>query len=61
MYSPDEFMIFRPNVIAQKIQGFIKKVVSHYMFWFMDIPSLKGIDLFSDQVMLKFKQLSGVS
>ena len=31
------------------------------MFWFMDIPSLKGIDLFADQVMLKFKQLSGVS
>ena len=54
-------MICRPNVIAKKIQGFIEKVVSHYMFWFMDFPSLKGIDLFADQVMLKFKQLSGVS
>ena len=57
----DEFMIVTPDVITQKIQSFIEKGVSHFMFWFMDFPSLKGIDLFANQVMPRLKQLSGVS
>ena len=30
----DEFMIGTPDVIAQKIQSFIEKGVSHFMFWY---------------------------
>ena len=41
----DEFMIVTPDVITQKIQSFIEKGVTHFMFWFMDFPSCKGIDL----------------
>ena len=37
----DEFMIGTPDVIAQKIQSFIEKGVSHFMFWFMEFTSCK--------------------
>ncbi len=57
----DEFMIGTPDVITQKIQSFIEKGVSHFMFWFMDFPSYKGIDLLADLVIPRFKQMSGVS
>ena len=57
----DEFMIGTPDVIAQKIQSFVDKGVSHFMFWFMDFPSCEGLDLFADQVMPRFKQMSEVS
>ena len=54
----DEFMIGTPDVITRKIQSFIDKGVSHFMFWFMDYPSHKGIDLFAKKVMPIFKEQS---
>ena len=57
----DEFMIVTPDVITQKIQSFIEKGVTHFMFWFMDFPSYKGIDLLADLVTPRLKQLNGVN
>jgi hypothetical protein len=60
-YYLDEVMIVTPDVITQKIQSFIEKGVTHFMFWLMDFSSCKGIDLLADLVTPRLKQLNGVN
>ena len=45
-----EFLVGTPKQIKHQLDGFIKKGVSHFMLWFMDYPSTKGIELFSKKI-----------
>ena len=45
-----EFLIGTPKQIKHQLNEFIKKGVSHFMLWFMDYPSTKGIELFSKKI-----------
>ncbi|MBM75770.1 MAG: hypothetical protein CMK59_10245 [Proteobacteria bacterium] len=46
-----EFLIGTPEQVSAQIAGFTDRGVNHFMLWFMDYPSTKGIELFADTVM----------
>ena len=50
-----EFMIGTPKSIKEQIDEFISLGVDHFMIWFMDYPSDKGMKLFADTVMREYK------
>ncbi len=51
-----EFMIGTPQQIKKQIAAFTESGVSHFMLWFMDYPSSRGIELFSRSVMPAFRR-----
>jgi alkanesulfonate monooxygenase SsuD/methylene tetrahydromethanopterin reductase-like flavin-dependent oxidoreductase (luciferase family) len=52
----DEFMIGTPDQIKAKLDKFIELGVSHFMLWFMDYPDQKGINIFAEKVMAKYRR-----
>lgn len=46
-----EFLIGTPNQVSAQIHDFIDRGVDHFMLWFMDYPSTKGMELFASTVM----------
>ncbi len=39
-----------PDSVATQVQAYIDEGISHFMFWFMDMPNTEGLHLFMDQV-----------
>ncbi len=50
----DEFLIGTPETIIDKLKQYIELGANHFMLWFMDYPSRKGINLFAEKVMPHF-------
>ena len=51
----NEFIIGTPETVKIKIDQYIEQGVEHFMFWFMDYPSHKSIDIFSEKLIPHYK------
>lgn len=56
---PDSIMstwlIGPPDEIEDRIRVYMREGITHFLFWFADVPREDGIRLFADQVMPKFR------
>ena len=44
-----EFLIGTPEAIREKLDAYKKLGITHFMLWFMDYPSTKGMELFAKE------------
>jgi alkanesulfonate monooxygenase SsuD/methylene tetrahydromethanopterin reductase-like flavin-dependent oxidoreductase (luciferase family) len=51
----NEWIIGTPDEVIARIEAYRALGISHFMFWFMDFPSMDGIRLFADQVRPYFR------
>jgi alkanesulfonate monooxygenase SsuD/methylene tetrahydromethanopterin reductase-like flavin-dependent oxidoreductase (luciferase family) len=47
----DEWLVGTPEQIIEQIRAYEALGVSHFMLWFIDFPSLDGLNLFAERVM----------
>jgi alkanesulfonate monooxygenase SsuD/methylene tetrahydromethanopterin reductase-like flavin-dependent oxidoreductase (luciferase family) len=48
----DDWLVGTPESICEQIRGYSALGISHFMLWFLDYPSLDGMRLFAQEVML---------
>ncbi|MEM2905827.1 MAG: LLM class flavin-dependent oxidoreductase [Candidatus Bathyarchaeia archaeon] len=48
-------LVGTPDHVIKRIQEYADIGVTHFMLWFLDFPSRKGIELFAKEVMPSFK------
>jgi len=47
----DDWLVGTPEQVVAQIRVYEELGISHFMLWFLDFPSLAGIQLFAEQVM----------
>jgi len=46
----DDWLVGTPDVVAEQVARYQALGISHFMLWFLDFPSLDGLELFASQV-----------
>jgi alkanesulfonate monooxygenase SsuD/methylene tetrahydromethanopterin reductase-like flavin-dependent oxidoreductase (luciferase family) len=46
----DDWLVGTPEAVARQVAAYERLGVSHFMLWFLDFPSLRGLSLFANAV-----------
>ena len=49
------WLIGTPDEVNKRIRAYMHEGITHFLFWFVDVPKEDGIRLFADQVMPGFR------
>jgi alkanesulfonate monooxygenase SsuD/methylene tetrahydromethanopterin reductase-like flavin-dependent oxidoreductase (luciferase family) len=50
----DTWLIGTPDEVAERLQLYVGLGITHFLLWFVDVPSEEGMRLFAEQVMPRF-------
>jgi alkanesulfonate monooxygenase SsuD/methylene tetrahydromethanopterin reductase-like flavin-dependent oxidoreductase (luciferase family) len=46
----DDWLVGTPESVSEQLQAYAQLGISHFMLWFLDYPSLDGMQLFAERV-----------
>ena len=49
------YIIGTPDECLNKIKQYVELGITHFMIWFIDFPSFRGIELFAEEIIPKFR------
>ncbi|MDP2950413.1 MAG: LLM class flavin-dependent oxidoreductase [Chloroflexota bacterium] len=52
--AAEEFLIGTPDEVTDRLREYVALGITHFIMWFLDFPSLRGLRLFAEGVMPHF-------
>ncbi|MBM4419570.1 MAG: hypothetical protein FJ033_14865 [Chloroflexi bacterium] len=51
----DDCLVGTPASVAARVRQYVDLGISHFMLWFLDVPSLDGARLFADTIAKEYR------